>query len=103
MEAYPASVKRDISLQQVITDFDELSGSEKTISVAGRILSLRGQGAIMFVTLFDGTERFQVVFKKDEIDPELFTLFSETVDLGDFISVTGTVFTTQKGAPSILA
>jgi lysyl-tRNA synthetase class 2 len=65
-------------------------------------MSIRGQGAIMFVTLFDGTEKFQVVFKKDEIDENLFALFGETVDLGDFISVTGTLFVTQKGAQSIL-
>jgi lysyl-tRNA synthetase class 2 len=56
----------------------------------------------MFVTLFDGTEKFQAVFKKDAIEESLFTLFTDAVDLGDFISVTGTAFTTQRGAASIL-
>jgi lysyl-tRNA synthetase class 2 len=102
MNPYPASVPRTHILKQIVSDFTELEQSAATVSITGRIMSLRGQGAIMFATLFDGTERFQVVFKRDEIDEALFDLFSEAVDLGDFISVTGTVFTTQRGAQSVL-
>jgi lysyl-tRNA synthetase class 2 len=102
MNPYPASVPRDITLTEVTANFETLAESGKTVSVVGRVMSLRGQGAIMFTTLFDGTDRFQAVFKKDEIEESLFNLFSETVDLGDFISVTGTLFTTQKGAQSLL-
>lgn len=102
MHPYPASVPRDSTLTEIIANFETLSESGKTVSVVGRVMSLRGQGAIMFITLFDGTDRFQAVFKKDEIEESLFNLFSETVDLGDFISVTGTLFTTQKGAQSLL-
>lgn len=102
MQAFPASVPRTHTLAQVVSDFENLEKSSQTISVAGRVMSLRGQGAIMFVTLFDGTERFQVVFKRDHMNEQLFTLFTEAVDLGDFISVTGIAFTTQRGAQSIL-
>ena len=102
MDAFPVAVPRTHTLSEVLKSFNDLSANNEPISIVGRILSLRGQGAIMFVTLFDGTEKFQAVFKKDEIDENLFTLFGETVDLGDFISVTGTVFITQKGAQSLL-
>jgi lysyl-tRNA synthetase class 2 len=102
MDPYPASVPRDRTLAEVKTSFESLESSGDTVAVAGRIMSLRGQGAIMFATLFDGTERFQAVFKKDEMSEDLFSLFGETVDLGDIISVTGTLFTTQRGEPSIL-
>lgn len=102
MDAYPASVPRDYTLSEITSQFESFLESGKTISIVGRVMSIRGQGAIMFVTLFDGTDRFQAVFKKDEIDEDLFNLFSETVDLGDFISVTGTLFVTQKGAQSLL-
>ena len=50
----------------------------------------------------DGKEKFQSVFKKDTLDSKLFKLFTDTVDIGDFISVTGTFFKTQKGEESIL-
>jgi len=101
MNPYPVDVKRDLSLLEVRNQFDSLVSSGKTVSVVGRIMSLRGQGAILFVTLFDGTDKFQAVFKKDEIDADLFKLFGEAVDLGDFISVSGTLFTTLKGEPSV--
>lgn len=110
MQPYPASVPRTHSLHDILENFSRFESSQESLSVTGRILSLRGQGAIMFVTLFDGTEKFQVVFKKDHMVPlgtdeegSLFTLFTKTADLGDFISVTGKAFTTQRGASSILA
>jgi lysyl-tRNA synthetase class 2 len=102
MNPFPASVPRDRSLLELKNNFEKLESDTATVSVTGRIMSLRGQGAILFVTLFDGTERFQAVFKKDEIEEELFKLFGETADIADIISVTGTVFTTQRGEPSIL-
>ena len=102
IEPYPAEIVRDYSLLEIRTQFDALATDATELSVVGRVMSLRGQGAIFFVTLFDGTERFQAVFKKDEIDESLFALFTETADLGDFISITGVLFTTQRGEPSIL-
>lgn len=102
MNPYPVSVSRDYTLLDIKSDFAKLEVDGTPVSAVGRVLSLRGQGAIMFVTLFDGTEKFQAVFKKDEIEESLFGLFGYTVDLGDFISVVGTLFTTQKGEPSIL-
>lgn len=102
MDPYPASVDRTHALIDVRTNFDNLVEKNETVAVTGRILSLRGQGAIMFATLFDGTDKFQAVFKKDEIEESLFKLFVDAVDLGDFIQVSGTLFTTQRGEPSIL-
>ena len=101
MNPYPASVERTHSLAEIREQFDVLAEKNETVSVVGRILSLRGQGAIMFATLFDGTEKFQAVVKKDEIEESLFKLFADCVDLGDFIQVSGTLFTTQRGEPSI--
>lgn len=102
MEAYPARVPRDLSLAEVARTHAELVSSSKTFSVVGRVLAVRGQGAILFVVLYDGTEKFQTVLKKDQMDTANFTLFGETVDIGDFISVTGTAFTTERGQASIL-
>ncbi len=102
MEAFSVEIPRTHTLKEITGLFSELESSGETVSIVGRITSLRGQGAIIFATLFDGTERFQAVFKKDDIEESLFDLFGEVVDLGDFISVTGIAFTTQRGAQSIL-
>lgn len=101
MEPYPARANRDYTLAEAKEKFDELEG--KSLSLAGRIMAIRGQGAILFAVLNDGTDTFQSVFKKDELDENLFKLFVDAIDVGDFISVTGTFFVTQKGEKSILS
>jgi lysyl-tRNA synthetase class 2 len=65
-------------------------------------MAIRGQGAILFTVLNDGTDSFQAVFKKDEIEEKLFKLFVDAVDVGDFLEVSGKLFVTQKGEKSLL-
>lgn len=103
MEPFAHELGRDMTLAQAEESFAELekSGEEKTL--AGRIMALRGQGAILFVVLRDGSGEFQVVFKRDDMDEELFNLFAKTAEMGDFISVTGALFVTQRGQNSLLA
>lgn len=98
MDPYPARVPKTHSLKEIREAFD----STKEASLVGRIMAIRGQGAILFVVLNDGTERFQAVFKKDTLDEKLFSLFFDAVDIGDFISVTGELFTTERGEKSLL-
>lgn len=99
---YPAKVPRDLSNSQFKKDFSEFENNQKEISLVGRIMAIRGQGAILFVVLFDGTEKVQTIFKKDEIKEDIFNLFTDAVDIGDFISVTGKALTSKSGEQSIL-
>jgi lysyl-tRNA synthetase class 2 len=101
MEAYPATAIKDFWLSEIKSQFDTL-GNERVFSVVGRIMAIRGQGAILFVVLHDGTDSFQAVFKKDELEEKLFSLFVDAVDVGDFIQVSGPLFLTQKGEKSLL-
>jgi lysyl-tRNA synthetase class 2 len=103
-DPYPASVPRDYSIKEVKNSFDKLAplSEEKNLSIAGRVIVVRGQGAILFVVLQDGDERLQAVLKKDSLDEKLFDLFVNTIDNGDFISVTGSLLVTQRGEQSIL-
>ena len=104
MNPYPVSVLRDYSIKEIKDSFDKIViiSEEKNISIAGRVIVVRGQGAILFIVLQDGDERFQAVLKKDTLEEKLFDLFVDTIDNGDFISVTGSLFTTQRGEQSIL-
>lgn len=102
MDPFPSKVPRSFSLCDARKDFDENEKSSKEFSLAGRIMAIRGQGAILFIVLYDGTDKFQAVLKKNEIDDKSFSLFTESIDIGDFISVTGTFFSTQRGEQSIL-
>ncbi len=102
MDPYPAKANRDFWLKEVKDRFEDLEKENKEIYLVGRVMAVRGQGAILFVVLNDGTESFQTVFKKDEIDEKLFKLFFDAIDVGDFIEVCGTLFVTQKGEKSLL-
>ena len=107
MEAYPAKVPRDFSLPDAkkrFNEYEEGKGGKnagKPVSLAGRVMAIRGQGAILFLVLDDGTATFQSVVKKDALKSELFELLTQTVDIGDIVSVTGKFFTTQRGEQSI--
>ncbi|MEK7463575.1 MAG: lysine--tRNA ligase [Patescibacteria group bacterium] len=102
MNPFPSKVPRTFCLADAKASFEEYEKAGKEVSLAGRIMAIRGQGAILFAVLYDGKGKFQAVFKKDELDEKLFQLFTDAVDIGDFISVTGTFFTTQRGEQSIM-
>jgi lysyl-tRNA synthetase class 2 len=98
MSAYPREITREQTLAEITQDFKE---GEST-SIAGRVMAIRGAGAIMFVAVHDGTGEFQAVLKKDEMDEDLMQLFVDTVDIGDFIWFQGETFVTKRGAESLL-
>lgn len=71
------------------------------VSVAGRVMSKRKMGKISFMDLRDVEGRIQLCLKKDEVGEENYKLFHETVDVGDFVGVTGEIFKTQTGEQTI--
>ncbi|MEK7081258.1 MAG: lysine--tRNA ligase [Patescibacteria group bacterium] len=101
MNPYPAESKREISLQDAVDDFDNLEKNKETKWIAGRVMSIRGQGAIVFITLNDGTAYFQGLLKKDVIGNEKFDFFNEVVDIGDFVEIQGTFFKTNRGEKTV--
>ena len=103
MDPYPSNIARDYALDYIREEFDALAAEGRAHSIAGRVMAIRGQGAILFVVLDDGTAKFQIVFKKDSMEEKVFDMFFDCVDIGDFISVNGTLFTTERGEPSMLA
>ena len=106
--AYPERTVRTHTNQDVLDQFDSLNGTDRQVSIAGRVRSLRVMGKIAFAHLEDGTGKMQGFFSEDMLAPvenpgekKWFSLFKETVDIGDFISVTGTVFLTKQNEKSI--
>ena len=103
---YPAESKRELYLKEAIDSFDALEKGAKEGKmkwIAGRIMSIRGQGAIIFITLYDGTGVFQALLKKDVLGDEKFDFWNEVVDIGDFVEVQGKFFTTKRGEKTIEA
>lgn len=102
VNAYPVKSFRTHALSDAIEKFAKLSKAKKPLVLAGRIMSLRPQGAIIFFHFSDGTGEFQALLKKFEgISDTDFDLFADTVDIGDFVEVTGSLFETKRKEKTI--
>ena len=81
---------------------DYASFEGKLVRVAGRLMSKRGQGKVMFCDLQDSTGRIQIFVKIDEMGEEEYNRFKKN-DIGDIVGVEGQVFKTQTEEISIRA
>ena len=81
-------------------DFERFEG--KAVKVAGRLMSKRGQGKVMFCDLQDRTGRIQIFVKIDELGEEEYNRFKK-YDIGDIVGVEGEVFKTKTEEISIRA
>ena len=93
---YGKAFPRTGNLSEVRAGFEE----GKAVSVAGRIMTKRRMGKLMFIHLNDGTDAFQVLLKRDVLGEEAYNA-AKLLDLGDFIGVHGTLFTTQAGEKTV--
>ena len=85
---------------QIKENYEQMEG--KSVSVAGRLMSKRGQGKVMFCDLQDGEGRIQLFVKIDELGEEEYARFKKN-DIGDIVGVTGEVFKTKTEEISIRA
>jgi len=95
IDPYPARVARDFPITHAIEHFETLVAEKKVVSLAGRLTAVRGQGKIIFADIEDESGKIQAVLK-DDITKD-FDFWWSVLDLGDFISVTGPLFLTQRG------
>ena len=79
-------------------NYDEMEG--KTVRLAGRLMSKRGMGKVIFCNLQDSAGQIQLYAKFDEMDEAAFERFKKN-DIGDIVGVKGEVFRTQRGEISV--
>ena len=91
-------VERTHSSADVKDNFEELEGKE--VKVAGRLMSKRGQGKVVFADLADLPGKIQLFIKIDNVGEEALKEF-KTFDLGDWVAATGEVFKTKMGEVSV--
>ena len=73
---------------------------EKTVSVAGRIMSKRGMGKVIFCHIKDDRGQIQLYTRVDALSEQEFADFRK-FDIGDIIGVNGYVFKTKTGEISV--
>src|SRR5437867_6298379 len=72
----------------------------REVALAGRISAHRDMGKSQFIDIKDQSGRLQVYAQKQALGDEQFEIFKH-LDLGDFVGVRGTLFTTKTGEISV--
>ena len=66
----------------------------REVALAGRMTAFRTMGKSIFLDIRDGSDRMQVYAQKNALGEESFEVLKK-LDLGDFLGVKGTMFTTR--------
>ena len=85
--------------QQVMDSFDLLE--DKTITMAGRIMTRREHGKATFFHLQDKDGQFQIYVRQDRVGEEAYADFLNYYDIGDLVEVSGAPFRTKRGEISL--
>jgi lysyl-tRNA synthetase, class II len=101
IDPYPKTSKRTATCGQAVHAFDAWSTSEQVITLAGRIMTTRVHGAMIFADLQDESGKMQIALKEDHIGTETFGNFRDLVDPADIVEVTGVLFTTKRGEKTL--
>lgn len=103
VDPFPSKAQRTHTCNEARTRFNELSESVARVVLVGRIRNQRRHGGSAFFTIEDGTDRLQVYVKRDEIGDNYFHVVKNLTDIGDFLEVEGTLFTTKTGEKTLHA
>ena len=104
IDPYPAALfSISINTKKIISEFKD----NKSVSIAGRLMSRRIQGKASFAEIQDSFGKIQVYFNRDEIcpgdDKSMYNdVYKKLLDIGDIIGIKGNLFTTQVGEKTIL-
>jgi len=106
VDLFPHKVERTHSVAGIVAEFsilprEELEEKKQAVTVPGRILTIRKMGRATFFHISDGRSRLQVYIREDVAGADNYELFS-LFDIGDMISVRGTLFKTRTGELTVL-
>lgn len=96
VDPYPSCCHKSITIN-VIRDAGE---TESTVTASGRLTGKREHGKTVFADLRDATGSIQIYFGKKILSERDWSVL-DLLDLGDFIQVKGSIFTTRMGELTI--
>jgi lysyl-tRNA synthetase, class II len=104
-QTYPNQYIATHTIPEIRAKYDEataeaLEAERVNVSVAGRLMAIRGQGKAGFAHVQQNGERLQIYVRQDAVGEQGFALY-KLLDLGDHIGVTGYLFRTRTGELSI--
>jgi len=108
LDVWPRKAKRTHGLAQLAESYADVEAwpNEKlealglTVSVMGRVLTIREMGKSVFAHLTESGEKLQAFFRKDDVAEPGWDVL-KLLDMGDFVSVTGPLMRTKTGELSV--
>lgn len=100
---YPRRVERTHTTVEAKEAFAavEAEEAEVTVTVTGRLVSMRDMGKSVFAHIEDGYGRIQLFLRREEVGEDSHLNFRKLLDLGDFVQAAGVVFRTRAGEVSL--
>ncbi len=103
---YPNTFRTSHSIGEVFDSFgnrseEELKGLEEKFALSGRLMRLNNFGKAAFGHLQDRTGKIQAYFRRDQLDPKSFKVFSR-LDIGDIVGIRGKLFRTRTGELTLI-
>ncbi|MBI2629588.1 lysine--tRNA ligase [Candidatus Pacearchaeota archaeon] len=106
VELYAHSFDKKNGCAELQEKYKDLKPEAKTsdkVKTAGRVMTIRDIGKLIFADLKDGSGRIQLQLQEGETDEKDMDFFKKYIDMGDFIGVEGKIVRTKRGELSILA
>jgi len=112
IEPYGMGVPNLLSIKELVSKFTSQEGQgpgdkgqgtdikAEVATVAGRVMAIRSHGKSAFCDIKDQLAKIQIYVKDGIISKEKFSAF-EKLDIGDIITVTGELFKTRTGEPTL--
>jgi len=99
---YPAKVWRTHTCQAVKDNFENLEKENQEVIICGRLKAIRSHGKSAFANLADESGEIQIYFKEDLLGKNNYKIFSQLIDLGDFIEARGKLMKTKTGEKTVV-
>ncbi len=103
---YPNGYQVPDRIQDIVQAYEpvsaeELSTEARSFTIAGRIMAVRSFGKSIFMHLLDSGGKLQIYIQQNEVGKERYGL-AKRLDIGDILSVTGTLFRTKTNELTLL-
>lgn len=102
---YPVNFKRDHTVAEVLTSSPDLGADADPglhVKIAGRLMTIRNHGGVVFADLKDQTGTIQVAFEREGLDQQSFA-DAGSLDRGDWVGIGGRIITTHTGTVTATA
>jgi len=97
VDAYPVGQAPSHTVAQAID-----AGDDEGVTVAGRVLRVRDYGGVLFAQLRDWSGEVQLLLDNSLLEKGTTADFTQAIDLGDLIEVTGSMGRSKSGTRSLM-